>query len=223
MGVITSVAGTGAEGNSGDDDPATYAELHSPIGLAVTADGGFLIADANNHVVRKVSSAGVISRGAGTGAGGNSGDDGAATEAELGYPEGVAVTPDGGFLIANSGNRVVRKVSVGVISRVAGTGAPGNSGDGGPATNAELKLPVGLAVIAKGGFLIADMDNNVVYQVSSAGVITTVAGTGTNGHSGDGGPATNAELNLPQGVAVTADGAFLIADTGNNVVRKVTQ
>jgi glucose/arabinose dehydrogenase len=165
---------------------------------------------------------GVITRVAGTGTQGDSGDDGPATDAELNTPDGVAVTADGGFLIADTGNRVVRKVSsAGVITRVAGTGTAGNSGDDGPATEAELTFPVGVAVSADGGFLIADSNNHVVRKVSSAGVITRVAGTGTFGNSGDDGPATEAELNGPFGVAVTADGGFLIADTGNNEVRKV--
>ena len=109
--MITRVAGTGTAGNSGDDGPATDAQLNGISGVAVTADGGFLIADAGNHVVRKVSSAGVITRVAGTGTQGNSGDDGPATAAELGSPVGVAVTADGGFLIVDGGNNVVRKVA----------------------------------------------------------------------------------------------------------------
>jgi trimeric autotransporter adhesin len=224
MSVITRVAGSGTAGNSGDDGPATDAELSEPPGVAVTADGGFLIADAFNSVVRKVSSAGVITRVAGTGTAGNSGDDGPATTAELSEPRGVAMTADGGFLIADAGNSVVRKVSsAGVITRVAGTGTAGNSGDDGPATTAELSRPVGVAVTADGGFLLADAGyNNVVHKVSSAGVITRVAGTGTAGNSGDNGPATTAELNRPVGVAVTADGGFLFADAFNNVVRKVS-
>ena len=135
----------------------------------------------------------------------------------------MAVTADGGFLIADSGNSVVRKVSAaGVITRVAGTGTRGNSGDDGPATDAQLNTPAGVAVTADGGFLIADPGNNVVRKVSAAGVITRVAGTGTRGNSGDDGPATDAQLNEPAGVAVTADGGFLIADSGNSVVRKVS-
>ena len=110
---------------------------------------------------------------------------------------------------------------MGVITRVAGTGTPGNSGDDGPATVAELNFPVGVAVSADGGFLIADTSNNVVRKVSAAGVITRVAGTGTAGNSGDDGTATAAKLNGPFGVAETADGGFLIADSGNNEVRKV--
>jgi glucose/arabinose dehydrogenase len=111
MGMITRVAGTGTAGYSGDDGPATDAELNTPTGVAVTADGGFLIADTVNNLVRKVSAAGVITRAAGTGTAGNSGDDGPAADAELNRPEGVAVTADGGFVIADSINNTVRKVS----------------------------------------------------------------------------------------------------------------
>ena len=223
MGVITRVAGTGTAGNSGDDGPATDAQLHGPRGVAVTADGGFLITDTGNNEVRAVSAAGVITRVAGTGTAGNSGDDGPATDAELSFPNVVAVTADGGFLIADSGNNVVRAVSAaGVITRVAGTGTAGNSGDDGPATDAQLHDPIGVAVTADGGFLITDTGNNEVRAVSAAGVITRVAGTGTAGNSGDDGPATDAQLNEPAGVAVTADGGFLITDFGNNEVRAVS-
>ena len=113
MGVITRVAGTGTAGNTGDDGPAIDAQLHGPAEVAVTADGGFLIADVNNSVVRKVSAAGVITRVAGTGTAGNAGDDGPAIDAQLGGPQWVAVTADGGFLIADVGNNVVRKVAAG--------------------------------------------------------------------------------------------------------------
>src|SRR5215467_9367572 len=223
MDMITRVAGTGTPGNSGDDGPATSAEFQELAGVAVTADGGFLIADYGNNLVRKVSAGGVITRVAGTGTAGNSGDDGPATDAELNLPAGVAVIAGGGFLIADRGNNLVRKVSAaGVITRVAGTGTAGHSGDGGPATDAQLNGLFGVAVIAGGGFLIADSGNNLVRKVSAGGVITRVAGTGTAGNSGDGGPATDAELNLPAGVAVIAGGGFLIADSGNNLVRKVS-
>ena len=113
MGVITRVAGTGTVGNAGDDGPATAAQLSSPGAVAVIADGGFLIADAGNNVVRKVSAAGVITRVAGTGAAGNAGDDGPATAAQLTLPGAVAVTAEGGFLIADRGNNAVRKVAAG--------------------------------------------------------------------------------------------------------------
>ena len=168
MGVITRVAGTGTPANTGDDGPATEAQLDEPGGVALTADGGFLITDVLNNEVRKVSAAGVISRVAGTGTPGNTGDDGPATEAQLNRPFGVALTADGGFLIADTFNNEVRKVSAaGVISRVAGTGIAGNTGDDGPATGAQLNTPFGMAVTADGGFLIADVVNNEVRKVSA--------------------------------------------------------
>ena len=199
MGLITRVAGTGAPGNTGDDGPATGAQLREPVGVAVIAAGDVLIADTLNNEVRKVS-AGVITRVAGTGAPGNTGDDGPATEAQLNRPFGVAVTPDGGFLIADSGNSVVRKVSAaGVITRVAGTGTPGNTGDDGPATDAQLFSPFAVAVTPDGGFLIADSGNNVVRKVSAAGVITRVAGTGAPGT-----PATTAPPPTPSSTSPPA-------------------
>jgi hypothetical protein len=221
-GTITRVAGTGTQGRSGDDGPATSAQLKSPEAVAVTPDGGFLIADSGNSVVRKVSPTGTISRIAGTGISGNSGDDGPATEAQLRSPTSVAVTPDGGFLIADANARVVRKVSPsGIISRVAGTGVSGKGGDDGPATEAQLEGPSAVAVTPDGGFLIADSMAFVVRKVSSAGIISRVAGTGSPGYTGDDGPATEAQLGSPVAVAVTPDGGFLIADVNNHVIRKV--
>jgi trimeric autotransporter adhesin len=221
-GIITRVAGTGVVGDSGDDGPATDAQLSVPAGLAVTADGGYLITDPGTHVVREVSSSGTITRVAGNGTAGNSGDDGLATDAQLDGPIGIIATADGGFLVADAGRQVVRKVSpAGIITRVAGTGTAGNSGDDGPATDAQLSTPAGLAVTADGGFLIADYANGVVREASASGTITRVAGTGTAGDSGDDGPATEAEVSGPVWVAITNDGGFLITDSGNHEVRKV--
>ena len=223
-GVITRVAGTGIAGSAGDGGPATDAQLNGPVAMAVTADGGFLIADMSNNMVRKVSADGVITRVAGTGAAGSGGDGGPATDAQLYGPAAVAVTADGGFLIVDQDNNLVRKVSAdGMITRVAGTaGTAGSAGDDGPATDALFDGPAGIAVTADGGFLIADYFNNKVRKVSAGGVITRVAGTGTAGSFGDDGPATDAQLNSPAAVAVTADGGFLIADTFNHVIRKVS-
>jgi hypothetical protein len=222
-GTITRVAGTGTSGNTGDDGPATDAELATPAGVAVTADGGFLIADFTSHVVRKVSPGGTITRVAGTGTAGDTGDDGPATDAELTSPAGLAVTSDGGFLITDPGVHVVRRVSAnGTITRVAGNGTAGDSGDDGPATDAELNGPIGIATTADGGFLVADASTQVVRKVSAAGNITRVAGTGTTGDTGDDGPAADAELSTPAGMAVTTDGGFFLADFANNVVRRVS-
>jgi len=221
---ISTVAGTGMGGFAGDGGAAAAAQLEDPSGVAATADGGFLIADTINHRVRRVSPGGIISTVAGTGTGGFSGDDAAATSAQLNVPRGVAVTADGGFLIADTFNNRVRRVSpAGTISTVAGNGTRGFAGDGGAATSAQLNFPRGVAASADGGFLIADTENSRVRRVSPAGTISTVAGTATAGFAGDGGAATSAQLDSPRGVAASADGGFLIADTGNERVRRVSR
>ena len=204
-GVITRVAGTyGTVGHARDGGPATEAQLNSPRGLVVLPDGGFLVADLGNNVVRQVSRDGVITRVAGTygPAGGHAGDGGPAAEAQLNSPGAMTALPGGGFLFSDTGNNVVRHVSPdGVITRVAGTYGPagGHAGDGGPATDAQLNSPAGVAVLPGGGFLVSDQGNNVVRQVSRDGVITRVAGTygPAGGHAGDGGPATEAQLDGP--------------------------
>jgi glucose/arabinose dehydrogenase len=224
-GTIRTVAGTGDFGFSGDGGPATAADLKDPIGVAPTPDGGYLIADAGAARVRRVSATGIITTVAGNGTPSFSGDGGPATAAGLFAPSGVAVLPDGGFLIADTGNSRVRKVSPGgMITTVAGTGTPGFSGDGGPATAAQLgqNSPYSLAVMPDGGYLLADDSNRRVRRVSPAGVITTVAGTGEQGSSGDGGAATAAQLNVPMGVAMTPDGGILIADFFGNRVRWIS-
>jgi hypothetical protein len=222
-GIISTVAGNG--GSFGDSGPATSAQLRAPLDVAATADGGFLIADAGSARIRKVSASGIITTVAGNGTQAFAGDGGAATSASLWAPSGVAATADGGFLIADTGNSRVRKVSPdGTITTVAGNGVPGFSGDGGPATQAQLGLnsPYGVEATADGGFLIADDVNSRVRKVSPSGTITTVAGTGVRGYSGDGGPATAAALNTPTEVAATADGGFLIADWFDHRVRRVS-
>jgi hypothetical protein len=221
-GTITTVAGNGTRGYSGDGGPATAAPLDNPVGVAATADGGFLIADQGNQRVRRVSPAGTITTVAGNGTEGFSGDGGPATAAQLSDPVDVAATADGGFLIADYVNERIRRVSpAGTITTAAGTGNVGFSGDGGPATAARLNGPAGVAATPDGGFLIADEWNHRIRRVSPAGTITTVAGSGTRGFAGDGGPATAAQLDNPVGVAATADGGFLIVD-GTNRIRRVS-
>ena len=222
-GDISTVAGSGANGFSGDGGRATAAALAGPQSAVPTADGGFLIADTNNHRIRKVSAAGIITTVAGDGTNGFGGDGGPATSAQLSGPADVAPTADGGFLIADTVNLRVRRVSpAGIISTVAGSGTFGTAGEGGPATSAESGLVAAVAPTADGGFLLVDDSNSAVRRVSSNGVITRVAGNNTNGFSGDGGPATAAQLHFPKDVATTADGGFLIADGGaNNRIRRV--
>jgi hypothetical protein len=231
-GTITTVAGAGpvVGGNGafgGDGQLATSAtvRLNQPRGVSATADGGFLIADTGNHVIRRVSPAGIITTVAGTGGqAGQGGDGGPATSTQLNAPQGVAATPDGGFLIADTGNHRIRRVdAAGTIT--AGTSLPTNgagfSGDGGSATGARLNGPARVAPLTGGGYLIADTNNNRIRRVSAQGLIDTVAGGATAGSGGDGGPATAASLNVPEGVAATPDGGILIADTGNDRVREV--
>jgi glucose/arabinose dehydrogenase len=222
-GMITTIAGTGAAGFSGDGGPATQARLDAPRGIAALPDGGLLIPDSSNQRIRRVWPDGTITTVAGTGVAGFSGDGGPATAAQLDLPFGVAVLPGGAFLVADTANSRVRKVRAdGTIVTVAGTGVGGFSGDGGPATAAELNNPHAVAALPDGGFLVADTLNNRVRRVTPQGVITTVAGTGVAGFSGDGGSASVATLDLPKAVAVLPDAAgFLVADSANDRVRRV--
>jgi hypothetical protein len=221
-GTIRTVAGNGRSAFSGDGGPATAAALNSPTDVEPTPDGGFVISDAENQRIRKVSPSGTITTIAGTGSRSPSGDGGPATAASL-SPIAVEPTADGGYLIVDDLNNQVRRVSpAGTITRVAGTGAGGYGGDGGPATAAKLFTPSRAVPTPDGGFLIADSFNSRIRKVSAAGTITTVAGNGTRGFSGDGGPATRAQLYEAEGVSVTADGGFLIADRLNHRIRKVS-
>jgi sugar lactone lactonase YvrE len=209
-GTITTVAGNGIAGFSGDGGPATSASLNSPTGIALDAAGNLYIADQSNHRIRKVSG-GTIETVSGNGAAGFSGDGGPATSASLYLPRRVAVDAAGNLYIADKRNNRIRKVSGGTITTVAGNGVAGFSGDTGPATNASLDGPEGVALDAVGNLYIADSNNYRIRQVSG-GTITTVAGNGVAGFSGDLGPATNASLYKPTGVAVDAVGNLLIAD-----------
>ncbi len=263
-GLITTVAGTGVAGFSGDGGPATAAQLNSPTGVAVDGAGNLFIADYNNQRIRKVSG-GLITTVAGTGKIGPAVNGGPATGADLFFPTGVAVdgaTPANVF-IADSLNQEIRRVDAvtGNITAVAGTGVAGSAGDGGPATAALLNSPIGVALDGAGNVFIADQGNNRIRKVSG-GLITTVAGTGLNspsgvaldgagnlfiadlgnnriakvsggtistfagtgvaGFSGDGGPATGAQLNAPYGVAVDGAGHLFIADLLNQRIRRVS-
>jgi len=224
-GDIATVAGNGAFGYSGDGGPATAAELNGPGGVAVDAQGDLFIPDYGNDAIREVNlSTGVITTVAGNGTAGYSGDGGQATAAELNAPSSVAVDAHGDLFIADSINNRIREVnlSTGVITTVAGNGTAGFSGDGGQAIAAELNGPSAVAVDAQGDLFIADLGNDLIREVkASTGVITTVAGDGTAGFSGDGGQAIAAELNSASGVAVDGHGDLFIADTFNNRVRRV--
>jgi len=221
-GIITTVAGNGRAAYSGDGGVATNASLNEPYGVAVDGSGNIFIADLGNNRIRKVNAGGIITTVAGNGSAGYSGDGGAAINASLDEPYGVAVDSSGDLFIADTDNNCIRIVNAsGIISTVAGNGGAGYSGDGGAATNASLDQPYGVAVDGLSNLFIAELGDNRIRQVDASGFITTVAGNGSAGYSGDGGAATNASLDDPYGVASDGMGNLFIADTDNNRIRHV--
>jgi uncharacterized protein (TIGR03437 family) len=234
-GIITTIAGTGVAGFSGDGGPAAAAQLNMPNGVAVDDAFNVYIADYANSRIRKVTPAGTISTVASCGLPSascllplNLGDGGPATGVWIANSWDVVVDKAGNLYMTDSGANRIRKVTPsGTLSTYAGSGAPGVSssgfsGDGGPATSARLNNPVGLEIDAAGNIYFADLNNQRVRKIDTNGIITTIAGTGTVGFSGDGGPATSARLNAPHGVGVDAQGNVYIADTTNYRIRKVT-
>jgi hypothetical protein len=218
-------------GEHGDGLNAGSATLYQPAGTAEDAKGDVFIADSGNNVVREITPDGVIHRFAGIGFPGAL-LAGRATFSQLDHPDAVAVSAAGDVFIADTyNNRVLEVTPFGLITVVAGTGRPGYSGDGHRAVRASLDQPTGLAVDARGNLYIADAASNVIRRVDArTGTITTVAGDyaagqandGLGGFSGDGGPATSAQLNDPQGVAVDGAGDLFIADTFDSAIREVT-
>lgn len=224
-GIITTVAGNGTAGFSGDGGQATAAQLNNPTGVAVDSTGKLHIADSSNFRLRTVSTTGVINTVAGTGGNGAGPDGGPPpTRIELSLVEGVTTSPDGSIYVAAIGNSTVRKISsAGVVTTVAGNGIYGYGGDGGPATSAFLSGDRDVALDAGGNLYIADTDNNRIRKVDTTGIITTFAGTGVAGFSGDGGPASAAQISGPRGVEIDTAGNLYIADSFNSCVRKVTR
>ncbi len=267
-GTISTVAGNGTAGYTGDNAAATNAELDGPTGIAFDSSGNLYIADATNNVIRMVSTGGTISTFAGNNTAGFDGDGGLAVDAELFNPTAVAVDKFNNVFIADAGNNVIRKVSSANIFTVvggaattlqlsqpdglvidaagtlyiadtgnrrivmvpqgkgpvviAGTGNLGGSGDGGPAVDAELGDPTGLAVDAAGNVFIADTFNSKIRKVTPNGIISTVAGDGIQAYFGDKGVATKAALYFPHDVTLDSSGNLYVADTFNNVVRMLT-
>jgi sugar lactone lactonase YvrE len=224
--IISTIAGTGRSGFSGDEGMATSARLSAPSGLAVDSQGDVFIADTGNNRIRMVDTQGTITTFAGTGACGNRallGNGGAATSASLCRPTGVALDHHSGdLLIADSGHNMVREVlTTGKIVAFAGTGRRGSAGDGQPAVSALLASPTGVATSAAGAVYIADNGNNKIRVVGTDGFIRTFAGTGKPGFSGDGGAASGAQLKSPTGLGMDPSGDVFITDTGNHRIRKV--
>jgi sugar lactone lactonase YvrE len=224
-GVITTVAGPGVRTTLGDGGPATAAFLSSPSGLAFDPAGNLYIADVNNNRIRRIAAnTGIISTVAGGGTYGQLGDGGLATAAYLAYPSDVTLDAAGNLYIPDNGNARIRKVdaSTGVINTIAGNGLWGSTGDGGPATAAEIYPGQGIAVDNAGNLYFSNWVDTLRRVDAKTGIITTVAGDGYFGYGGDGGSATIAELDGPQGLAFDAAGNLYVADQGNYVVRKVT-
>jgi uncharacterized protein (TIGR03437 family) len=221
-GIITTLAGNGVPGYSGDGGPATSAELNGPYRVTVDLVGNVYIPDSGNSVVRKVSPDGTITTVVGNGSTGYGGDGGLAIDATLDYPEAVAFDTAGNYYVADEGANVVRKVDTnGMISTAVGTGAPNYTGDGGPATSATLDGPVGVQVDSSNNLYISDQGNNVIRKVTSGGIISTYAGTGGFGFFGDGGPAVDAEFAYPASIGLDANGNLYIPDVNNNRIRVV--
>jgi hypothetical protein len=222
---ITTIAGDGTAAYTGDGGPALNAEFFYPQCICLDHFGNLYVADnqPGNRIRKIVLSTGIITTVAGTGTGGFSGDGGPATDAMVFYPQGICTDTLGNVYFGDCGNYRVRKINVsdGSISTVAGNGIMGNSGSGGLATNAELNYPTGL-VIKGDDFYISDIGNNIISKITLPnGIISTIAGNGTAGYSGDGGPAIQAEFNWPSEIAIDTHGDIFITDALNNCLRKV--
>ncbi len=226
---VTTAAGTGASGYSGDGGPAAQATLDQAVYVATDLFGNLYIADQNNNRVRRVDSKGIITTVAGNGNQGFSGDGGPATQASLNSPTGVCTDPAGDLFIADVGNYRIRKVDTsGNITTVAGNGIEAGTGDGGPATQASMYIPIRCVVDSNGNLYVADQSGQKIRMINPSGIISTFAGTGANAgphsigsYSGDGGPATAANLNNPTAITVDPAGNIYFSDQYNQRIRKI--
>jgi len=222
-GIITTVAGNGISGYSGDGGPATNASLNGPTGICVDPFGNVYISEISSSIIRKVNTLGIVSTYAGIAySGGDSGDGGPATIATIGSPEGICSDMHGNIFISTAGK--IRKIIAGTgsIISLAGTFTPGFSGDSGPAFVAQLNSPFSVAVDKYGNVFIADANNNRIRYIDNAGIINTIIGTGIPGYSGDGSLASNSEINHPEGVMLDSCGNIYVSDLFNFRIRKIT-
>lgn len=219
---ISTYAGTGLIGYTGDGGPATNATLDSSTSLATDIYGNLYINDQRNYCVRKVSPTGIITTIAGTGAKGYNGDNIPATNAKLDDNWAIAVDNKGNLYISDQSNYRIRKVSGGIISTIAGTGTTGYGGDNGAATLANIGPPFGIATDVNGNIFFSDLNNRRIRKVDTFGIISTYAGMGTAGSLGDNGPATLARLGSPLGIASDEAGNLFVCDGLSNKIRKIT-
>ena len=224
-GIISTIAGTGIGGYSGDSGLAVNAQLYIPTAIATDSSNNIYIADAVNNRIRRINSAtNIITTIAGTGVASDSGDNGLAINAELNKPSGLILDKFGDVYFADNHNNKVRKITIssGVITTIAGTGTLGYSGDNNAAVDAELNGPGQVFADSFGNILFSDYHNSAIRKVDiSTGIITTIAGNGTSGYSGDSGPAANALLNQPLGLYVDKQQDIFIAEFGNGVIRRI--
>ena len=222
-GIISTIAGTGGYGYNGDNIQATAATLYSPHEIAIDSYDNLYICDVLNNRIRKVDTTGIITTIAGNGGSGYVGDGNAATSGAIGEPYGVAIDASGNIFFADvTSNKVFKINTSGILSTIAGDGSGfGYNGDNIPATSAKLYQPFGMAVDAYGNVYFADLYNNRIREVDTRGIITTYAGDGMQGHSGDGGLAIDAELYGPVWITLNAMGDLFIADNANNRIRYI--
>jgi len=221
VGTINTIAGNGTFGYSGDGGPASASVVYAPIGLAFDSKGNLYIGDWGNSRIRKIDTAGIISTVAGNGTGGFSGDGGPAIIAQLIYVTHIAFDFTGNMYFGD-GSRIRKVDTAGIITTIAGTGIYAYLGNGIPATLARLNFPFGLKVDFTGNLYFADSSNDRIRKINTSGIITNVAGTGTAGYGGDGGPALSALIDSPRGITFDANGDLFIADNSNYRIRKIT-
>ena len=226
--IVTTIAGNGVAGYSGDGGYATNAQINTPVNVKIDRYDNLYIADNYNNVIRKINSSGIITTVVGNGynagslsGGGYTGNGGPATNAELSNPSDIVFDTADNMYIIDNGNSVIRKInSAGIITTIAGGGLA-ILGDNGPATNAMLFGPFGLVIDSKGNLFFSDAGNHRIRKINTSGIITTVAGNGTPGSSGDGGPATNAQVRIPCWLALSPSDELYIPDWVTRRVRKV--
>jgi sugar lactone lactonase YvrE len=220
-GIITSIAGNGVSGFGGDGGLAINAEIGYPSGVAVDASGNIYFSDYYNNRIRKISPSGIIYSIGGNGTAASNGDGGLATDAAIWGPQGIVLDPSGNIYFTDAGGPRIRKISSsGIISTFAGNGSFGFSGDGGPATDAELIGPLGLTFDQSGNMYFTDLDR--IRKISASGIISTIAGNGSVGFRGDGGPAKSAVVYSPNGIAIDGSGNIYFTDLGNERIRKIS-